>query len=139
MDDNATGIRSVMFRFDSFGNCYLTFVTAGAVHNLPFGLDCWLYGTTDRTLSASGTVYPNKMGVTPFHTAGICTWTAPDQLSTHCLSMFNPGTEENFIFTFKDDQLIMEIAPPSRPRMAPPGTGQQEPIKTLLTGTKIID
>lgn len=139
MDDNVTGIRSVMFRFDDSGNCYLTFVTSGAVHNIPFGLDNWLYGMTDRTLSVLGTGYPNKMGVTPVNTAGICIWTAPDQLSAHYRSMFNPGSEETFTFTFENDQLTMEIVPPSRPRMAPPGTEQQETIKTVLTGTKIED
>jgi CubicO group peptidase (beta-lactamase class C family) len=139
MESSTTDIRSVMFRFDSSGNCFLTFVTSGAVHNIPFGLDSWLYGTTDRTLSALSTGYPNKMGVTPFNTAGICTWTAPEKLSAYCLSMFNPGAEETFKFTFDKDKLNIEIVPPSRSPMAPRGIAQQETIKIVLTGTKTKD
>jgi len=41
MDENASGILSTLFRFDSEGNCFLTFVTAGAIHNIPFGVDQW--------------------------------------------------------------------------------------------------
>ncbi len=81
MNENSAGIKNVLFRFDASGNCYITFVTPTAIHNIPFGLDSWLHGMTDRSLSIARTVYPNKMGVTPVHTAGMCTWTAENQLS----------------------------------------------------------
>ncbi len=139
MEDNAPGIRSTLFRFDSAGNCYLTFVTASAIHNIPFGLDSWLHGITDRTLSIARTVYPNTMGVTPVHTAGICTWTNADQLSAFYLSMFNPGSTETFRFTFEGDHLKMEIVAPSGRRLGPPGMQQPEPVNLILTGTKMKD
>jgi CubicO group peptidase (beta-lactamase class C family) len=139
MDENASGIRSVLFRFDASGNCYLTFITASAIHNIPFGLDSWLYGMTDRTLSNARSVYPNTMGVTPVHTAGICTWTAGNQLSAYYLSMFNPGSTETFQFTFEGDQLKMEIVPPSRRPQGPPGMQQPESVNLIFTGTKMKD
>lgn len=139
MEENTPGIRSVMFRFDANGNCYLTLVTSSAIHNIPFGLDNWLMGSTDRTLSVARAVYPNAMGVTPVHTAGICTWTTENQLSAYYLSMFNPGSTETFRFTFEDDQLKMEIIPPSGRRLGPPGMQQTESRKIILTGLKLND
>ena len=137
MDENQAGIRSLLFRFDASGNCYITFVSAGAIHNIPFGLDNWLHGMTDRTLSGARSVYPNTMGVTPVQTAGICTWTAEDKLSAYYLSMFNPGSTETFLFTFEADKLKMEIVAPPRRRPGPPGIQQPEPVNLIFTGTKM--
>ncbi len=142
MEENPLGIRSVLFRFDASGNCYLTLISAGAIHNIPFGLDSWLYGMTDRTLSVARTVYPNAMGVTPVRTAGICTWTAANQLSAFYLSMFNPGSTETFRFTFEGEQLKMEIVRPAtvrRPGSAGPQGPQpmQQPEPLIFTGTKM--
>ncbi len=139
MEENANGIRNVLFRFDASGNCTLTFVTTGSIHNIPFGLDSWLHGTTDRTLSFGGTVYPNAMGVTPVDTAGICTWTSDNQLSAYYLSMFNPGSTETFRFTFDGDQLKMEVVAPTGRRMGPPGMQQQQSTNLVFTGTKMLD
>lgn len=139
MEENQHGLESVLFRFDSYGNCYLTFVTAGAIHNIPFGLDTWMHGMTDRTLSFSGTVYPNPMSVTPVNTAGICSWTAENQLSLYYLSMFNPGSTETIQFTFEGDNLNMEIVAVTRRRMGPPGMQQPDPNNIIFTGTRVID
>lgn len=139
MDENTLGIGSVLFRFDASGNCYLTLGTPGAIHNIPFGLNNWLMGSTDRTLSVARAVYPNTMGVTPVQTAGICTWTTANQLSAYYLSMFNPGSTETFRFTFEGDQLKLEIIPPSGRRMGPPGMQQPEPRNIILTGLKLND
>ena len=139
LDENTLGIRSVLFRFDASGNCYLTFVTPSAIHNISFGLDNWLMGSTDRTLSVARAVYPNSMGVTPVQTAGICTWTTTNQLSAYYLSMFNPGSTETFRFSFEGDQLKMEIIPPSGRRLGPPGMQQPEPRNIILTGLKLND
>jgi hypothetical protein len=92
---------------------------------------------TDRTLSIVRTVYPNSMGVTPVRTAGICTWTAGNQLSAYYLSMFNPGSAETFRFTFEGDKLKMEILVPPGRRMGPPGMPQPEPVNLFFTGTKL--
>ena len=139
MEENIPGIRNVLFRFDASGNCYLTFVTAIAIHNIPFGLDNWLIGTTDRTLSMAQTVYPNSMGVTPVNTAGICTWTADNQLSVYYLSMFNPGSTETFRFTFEGDQLKMEVISPTGRRMGPPGMQQPQSTNLIFAGRKMQD
>ena len=139
MDQNERGLESVLFRFDSSGNCYLTFVTAGAVHNIPFGLNNWMHGMTDRTLSFGGMGYPNPMGVTPVNTAGICSWTSENQLSVYYLSMFNPGSAETIRFTFEGDNLNMEIVADTRRRMGPPGMQQSVPENILFTGTRLTD
>lgn len=137
MEENPAGIRSLLLRFDAAGNCYLTFVTSSAIHNIPFGLDSWLYGMTDRTLSIARTVYPNAMGVTPVHTAGICTWTSNNQLSAYYLSMFNPGSDETMRFTFDGDQLKMELVAPTGTRLGPPTMEKQEPKNIVIIGSKM--
>jgi CubicO group peptidase (beta-lactamase class C family) len=137
MDENQLGINSTLFRFDASGNCYLTFITTTAIHNIPFGLDNWLIGMTDRSLAIARTVYPNTMGVTPVRTAGICTWTAENQLSAFYLSMFNPGSTETFKFTFEGDQLKMEIIAPAGRRLGPPGAPQPAPVNLIYTGIKM--
>jgi hypothetical protein len=139
LEENPMGIKNLLFRFDASGNCYLTFVTAGAIHNIPFGLDSWLYGKTDRTLSVARTVYPNAMGVTPVQTAGYCTWTASNQLSAYYLSMFNPGSTETFRFTFDEKTIKMEIVAPSTRQPGPATAPQPVPKNTLVTGTKMLD
>jgi CubicO group peptidase (beta-lactamase class C family) len=137
LEENPSGVRNVLFRFDGSGNCYITFITESAIHNIPFGLDNWLTGMTDRTLSIARTVYPNAMGVTPVRTAGICTWTASDQLSAYYLSMFNPGSTETFRFTFAGEKLKMEIIPPAGRRLGPPGMQQPEQRNIIFTGTRM--
>ncbi len=93
---------------------------------------------TERITHACATnVYPNSMGVTPVTTAGICTWTAADQLSVYYLSMFNPGSTETFRFTFEGDKLMMEILVPPGRRMGPPGVQQPEPVNLIFTGAKM--
>ena len=139
MEDNSVGLKNVLFRFDASGNCYITFITPTAIHNIPFGLDGWLHGVTDRTLSVARTVYPNQMGVTPVNTAGICTWAAENQLSAYYLSMFNPGSDETMKFTFDGDQLKIEIVAPSGRRMGPPGMVQPEPKNIVFTGKEMVD
>jgi CubicO group peptidase (beta-lactamase class C family) len=139
MNENALGIRSLLFRFDDFGNCYLTFITASAIHNIPFGLDSWLYGMTDRTLSNARSIYANTMGITPVQTAGTCTWTSDNQLSAYYLSMFNPGSTETFQFTFNGDHLKMEMVAPSQLRQNTPGIQQPESGTPIFTGTKMKD
>ncbi|MBN2591186.1 MAG: serine hydrolase [Sedimentisphaerales bacterium] len=139
MDENTKGINNVLFRFDASGNCYLTFVTDSAIHNIPFGLDNWLIGKTDRTLSIARTVYPNQMGVTPVDTAGICTWTSENELSVYYLSMFNPGSTDTFKFSFDDDKLKMEVVAPTGRRMGPPGMQQPQQTNLIFTGTKMLD
>ena len=137
MEENQAGIGSLFFRFDASGNCYLTFVTSGAIHNIPFGLDSWLYGMTDRTLSIARIVYPNAMGVTPVHTAGICAWTSNNQLSAYYLSMFNPGSDETMRFTFDGDQVIMELIAPTGPRLGPPTMEKQATKNIVIRGSKM--
>jgi len=139
MNENSAGIRNILFRFDSYGNCYLTFITSTAIHNIPFGLNNWLYGMTDRTLSMTRGGYPNTMGVTPVHIAGICTWTSENQLSAYYLSMFNPGSTETFQFTFDGDQLKMEIKVPTGPRLGPPGMQQAETARYCYDWDKMKD
>jgi hypothetical protein len=145
LDENPAGIRNVLFRFDASGNCYLTLITPTAIHNIPFGLDNWLIGMTDRSLSVARTVYPNAMGVSPVRIAGMCTWTAANQLSDYYLSMFNPGSTETFKFTFEGDQLKMEIVAPPVQRRPQGAKGPQtaipptEPKNIVFTGTKMKD
>lgn len=139
MAENDLGVESVLFRFDGAGDCTLTLVCEGAIHNILFGLDDWKIGMTDRTLSFARTVYPNPMGVTPVRTAGICTWTTEDQLSAYYLSMFNPGSTETFRFSFEGDQLKMEIVPPTGARLGPPGMEPPKKQPIILTGTGIKD
>jgi CubicO group peptidase (beta-lactamase class C family) len=137
MDDNAQGISSVLFSFDDFGNTHLTLITTSGIYNIPFGLDSWLYGMTDRTLAFSRSAYSNTMDVTPVNTAGICTWTESDQLSAYYLSMFNPGSNETFKFTFGDDNLKMEIMPQARRQQLPAGVQLPEPVSIVYTGEKM--
>jgi hypothetical protein len=137
LDDNPLGIRSILLRFDASGNCFLTFINASAIHNIPFGLNNWLYGKTDRALSFARMVYPNPMGVTPVQTAGICSWTADNQLTAYYLSMFNTGSDETFRFTFEGDLLKMEIIAPTGPRPGPPNSQQTQLQNLVFTGIKI--
>ena len=140
MDENAVGIRSVYFRFNNSGDCFVTLITDDAIHNIPFGLDRWLYGSTDRTLSFSRSVYANTMGITPVNTAGLCTWKSEYQLSAYYLSMFNPGASEKFLFTFNDDKLQMEIeAPDMSPGPGLSGMHQSEPKDIVINGIKTIN
>jgi hypothetical protein len=139
MEENAPGIRFILFRFDASGNCYVTFITAGSINNLPFGLNRWLTDMTNRTLSFGGIVYANAMEVTPLRTAGICTWTADNQLSAYYLSMFNPGSTETFRFTFEGEQFRIKILVPTRRRMGPPGMQQPKHENLIFTGTKMKD
>jgi len=140
MDENTKGIRSVLFRFNTSGDCFITITTEDAIHNIPFGLDRWLYGITDRTLSFSRSVYSNTMGITPVNTAGICTWEGEDRLSAYYLSMFNVGASEYLLFTFNGDNLKMEIeAPVMPPRPGPRGMQQPGPKNIVLNGTKITN
>ena len=117
MHQNAYGLTGIGFRFDADGNMYLTLETGEAIHNIPFGLDDWKMGSTDRTLLFGGTVYANTMGVTPMTTAGWCAWTAPGELGAYYLSLFNNGCQERFRFNFspdRDELTVTVVAPQPR-------------------------
>ena len=76
-------------------------------------------------------VYANMMGVTPYETAGSCSWTGPGELSAYYLSMFNVGVSENFRFRFDGDDFTMTIAAPAGRGSAPAASD------LILTGTLI--
>ncbi|MBO4757258.1 MAG: serine hydrolase [Bacteroidales bacterium] len=140
MHQNTYGITGIAFRFDAAGDMYLTLETGSAIHNIPFGLDCWKMGATDRTLMFGGTVYANTMGVTPMTTAGYCSWTAPDELSAYYLSLFNNGCQENFRFAFSEgfDELTVTIVGPqprTRPGAAPAAPAASRDI--VMTASRI--
>ena len=109
ISDNSLGIKGLALRFDAQGNMNLTLEYKGSVSNIPFGLDSWKLGSTDRTVSAQRLVYPNTMGVTPYQTAASCSWTGTGELSAYCLSLFNVGTSETFVFNFDGDNLILDV------------------------------
>ena len=109
MFQNQYGIEKVCFRFDADGNCQLTLETAASTTNLDFGLGDWKIRQTDRKMALVRSSYPNTQDVTPYYSAGICSWTAKDQLSAQSLSFFNAGTTESFRFTFDGDNLKMEL------------------------------
>ena len=140
MHQNAYGITGIAFRFDAAGDMYLTLETESAIHNIPFGLDGWKMGATDRTLMFSGTVYANTMGVTPMTTAGYCSWTASDELSAYYLSLFNNGCRESFRFGFSegfDELKITIVGPPPRTR---PGAAPAAPAASrdiVMTASRI--
>ena len=109
MYQNAYGIEKVCFRFDANGNCQLTLETAASTTNIDFGLGDWKLRQTDRKMALVRSSYPNTQDVTPYYSAGICSWTGKDELSAQSLSFFNAGTTENFRFTFDGDKFKMEI------------------------------
>lgn len=132
LHQNDWGIRTVDFRFDKEGNVYLTLEADAFTTNLPFGLDGWKYGATDRKPAFGRMVYANRMAVTPYETAGSCSWTGPGELSTYCLSMFNVGADETFRFRFGEDGSL------SWTLVAPKGRGGAASAADItLTGTLI--
>ena len=137
MHQNSYGIKGIAFRFDKEGNMYLTFETESAVHNIPFGRDDWMMGSTDRSLMFSGTVYPNTMGVTPMTTAGYCTWTGDRELNAYYLSLFNNGCQERFRFSFDDDfdELTITIAAPQQRAM--PGAAPAASRDIVMSASRI--
>lgn len=109
MVQNQLGISRIGLRFDAEGNTYLTIEGQGSISNIPFGLKDWKIGQTDRTMMLSRSAYPNTMGVTPYNTAGMCSWTSADVLEAEYISLFNPGMKEDFKFTFSGDSIVMEV------------------------------
>lgn len=130
MHQNSYGINVVDFRFDKSGNVYLTFEGDAFTTNIPFGLNSWKMGQTDRKAAFARAVYTNMMGVTPYETAGYCTWTAENELTTYYLSMFNVGTNETFRFSFDGDDITMTI-------VGPAGRGGAPAQSVVLTGSAI--
>ena len=128
MHQNAYGITGIAFRFDAAGDMYMTLETGSAIHNIPFGLDNWKMGATDRTLMFGGT------------TAGYCSWTAPEELSAYYLSLFNNGCQESFRFGFSEgfDELTITIVGPqprTRPGAAPAAPAASRDI--VMTASRI--
>ena len=140
LHQNSYGLTGIAFRFDAAGDMYLTLESESSVNNIPFGLDCWKMGATDRTFLFGGTVYPNTMGVTPVTTAGSCSWTGQDELSAYYLSLFNNGCQETFRFSFSEDydELTVTIVGP-QPRVRP-GAAPAQPAASrdvTLTASRI--
>lgn len=124
MLQNAYGIENVYFRFDAKGDCYMTFVAGAAVSNIPFALDGWKVGTTDRKMIFARSSYPNLSGVTPYYTNGSCSWTKDGKLNARYISMFNPGVQEDFQISFNGDELVIEVLPAAGPQPGAPGRAQ---------------
>lgn len=109
MAQNQLGISRIGLRFDADGNCYLTIEGLGSISNIPFGIREWKIGQTDRTMMLSRSAYPNTMGITPYNTAGMCSWSSENVLEAEYISLFNPGMKEDFKFTFTGDTLKLEV------------------------------
>ena len=136
LHQNELGLTAAAFRFDAAGNLYLTLESASSISNIPFGLDDWLMGSTDRTLLFGGTVYANTMGTTPVTTAGYCSWTGRDELGAYYLSLFNNGCQERFRFCFSEDReslTLVVVAPAARQRPGAPATAARD---VVLTATR---
>ncbi len=112
LDANDFGISGLWLRFNCEGDLHLTIETAGAIHNIPFGLDSWEYGSTDRTLFSGGFGYNMPLDVTPYRTAGICSWTGEGVLSASYISMFNVGSAENLKFKIKGGAITVSAEGP---------------------------
>lgn len=106
---NEYGISAIALRFDAEGNCTLTLEENAAVHNIPFGINDWAMGMTDRRIAFQGMVYANTMDTTPARTAGICSWTSDNELQLYYLSMANVGASETFVLNFDGDNLEFTI------------------------------
>jgi len=106
---NRLGFEGMAFRFDASGNCYMTLESASSINNIPFGLDNWKYGSTDRRIITSRVVYPNTMGVTSYETAGYCSWASKNVLQAYCLSMFNVGAADTFKIIFDGDNVTVNV------------------------------
>ncbi len=132
IQQNNLGIEQVSFRFDAEGNCTLTLESAGALHNIPFGLNVWKMGHTDRKLQNSRSVYANTMNTSPVTTAGICSWGAVNELNAHYLSMFNVNATETFKFVFSGNELKMTVVAPQTPQR--PGQQQTASRDIVLRG-----
>lgn len=113
MFSNSLGINAVTFRYDSYGNVYLTLETPSSTSNLSFGLDRWIVGQTDYKMAFAFSAYPNPMGVTPYRTAGMATWKNEGELSAYLLSMFNTRTSESMEFSFDGDKVRMTVKAPA--------------------------
>ena len=139
LHQNGYGLTGIAFRFDAQGNMTLTLESASAIHNIPFGLDDWQMGSTDRTFMFAGTTYANSMNTTPVTTAGWCCWTAPDELGAYYLSLFNTGCQERFRFSFSPDrdELTITFVAPEQRRFP----GNQAPVPSsrdiILTASRI--
>lgn len=120
MHQNAYGLNGISFRFNAAGDMFLTIETESAVHNIPFGFNEWLMGSSDRKLMFGGTGYPNTMWTTPSTTAGTCSWMDRRELQACYLSFFNNGAKETFKFSFSEnfDELTVTIVGP-QPRVRP--------------------
>lgn len=132
MHQNAYGITGIAFRFDAAGNMYLTLESGTAVHNIPFGLDDWLIGSTDRSLMFGGFGYPNTMWATPVTTAGICSWVGRE-LNASYLSFFNNGAKETFRFGFSDDfdeLTVTIVGPQARTQPGAPAPASRDIVMT---------
>ncbi len=137
MHQNSYGLTGISFRFDAAGNMFLTLETAFAVHNIPFGFNDWLMGSTDRTFFFGGTVYANTMGTTPVTTAGYCAWADAFELDAYYLSLFNNGCQESFRFSFSegfDGLTVTVVAPQQRAR---PGAAPAPSRDIVLTASRI--
>ena len=110
VEDNPYGISTIRLRFDMNGDMLLTLESASSINNINFGYNTWKYGTTDRTNPNSRSVYTNTVNVTPYTTAGICSWNSDRQLTAYYLSTFNINTNETFVFDFSQDKATMTIS-----------------------------
>ncbi|MCQ2130787.1 MAG: beta-lactamase family protein [Bacteroidales bacterium] len=124
MLQNPYGIENIYFRFDAKGDCYMTFVAGAAVSNIPFALDGWKVGATDRRMIFARPAYPNLSGVTPYYTNGSCSWTKDGKLNARYISMFNPGIQEDFQISFNGDELVIEVLPAASAQPGAPGRTQ---------------
>ena len=108
MFENEMGISAVSLRFDTEGNCTVTFETSTAIHNHKYGLGSWTMGSTDRRLPQTF-AYPNAMDASPKQTAGYCAWIDEETLSTTLLSMFNVNSVETIEYRMIGNELTMTI------------------------------
>jgi CubicO group peptidase (beta-lactamase class C family) len=108
VEPNDRGLQSLSFAFGESGDIRLTLTADSASFELPFGLDNWQYGETEKESPYFHNPRKNPEGMSPFATAGYGSWTAKDELRLRLLYV-EDYQEETYTCRFEGDRVEVGV------------------------------
>ncbi|MFV0397381.1 MAG: serine hydrolase domain-containing protein [Bacteroidales bacterium] len=108
LDPNPLHLSQINFSFDSGGNCTMEMVSDTARYDFNFGLNHWMYGTTQRPGPYYYNLRRNPVGMAPFNYTGWASWNNSGELLLN-LFYLTDIQSETFVCQFHGDSVSISI------------------------------
>lgn len=108
LDPNPFHLNEIHFSFDTNGSCAMEMVSDTTRYDFNFGLNHWMYGSTQRPGPYYYNLRRNPAGMAPFNYTGWASWNSSEELLLH-LFYLTDIQSETFVCQFNGDSISISV------------------------------